>query len=87
MTNYNQLVTKYLSSGLTYKELEDIILGSYYLKTLKDKFNGNTELAIVAYNMGPYWVKKQLAQNNPVGKKNNYLNKVKKQMYVIASAE
>jgi soluble lytic murein transglycosylase-like protein len=87
MPDYNIIVSKYLSTGLQYKELEDIILGTYYLNKLKKRFNGNTELAIVAYNMGPTWVSKRIANNLMVGTKNHYLNKVKNKMTVVASAE
>jgi soluble lytic murein transglycosylase-like protein len=87
MKNYNEIVSKYLNQGLSYKELEDIILGTYYLNDLKKQFKGNTELAIVAYNMGPTWVRKQLRRNFPVGKENNYLTKVKNKMIIIATAE
>lgn len=87
MENYNEVVSKYLNQGLSYKELEDIILGTFYLNDLRKQFNGNTELAIVAYNMGPTWVRKQLRRNFPVGKKNEYLTKVKNKMIIIATAE
>ena len=87
MKEFNLIVSKHLSSGLSYQELEDMILGAYYLNKLKKRFNNNTELAIVAYNMGPTWVSKQISNNNPVGKKNHYLNKVMNKITVIASAE
>ena len=86
MKNFNLLVSKYLYTGLNYKELEDIILGTYYLQKLKKRFN-NTEHAIVAYNMGPTWVSKRLANKEPVGGKNHYLNKVKMKIMIVASAE
>jgi soluble lytic murein transglycosylase-like protein len=84
MKNFNSILTSHLKSGLSYKELEDIILGSYYLKKLHKKFN-NTELTIIAYNMGPTWVQIQLNNNRSIGVKNDYLNKVKGKITLIAS--
>lgn len=51
-------------------------LGIGYLRELLNFFNGNRMLATVAYNMGPYWVKRRLRKNLPVGVKNLYLDKV-----------
>lgn len=86
MTNFNVLVSKYLHSGLEYKELEDIILGTYYLNKLTKKFS-STKLAIVAYNMGPTWVSKKLSKKEAVGEKNHYLTKVVGKMNIVALAE
>lgn len=86
MKNFNLIVTKYLHTGLTYSELEDLILGAYYLNKLNTRFQ-NTEHAIIAYNMGPTWVAKKLARNEVVGNKNDYLNKVKNKIMIIAAAE
>lgn len=86
MKNYNLLISKYLATGLTYGELEDIILGTYYLNKLKTRFK-NTEHAIIAYNMGPTWVAKKLARKKILGKKNDYLNKVKNKLMIVAAAE
>jgi len=85
MPNFNAILTSHLKSGLSYKELEDIILGSYYLKKLHKKFK-NTELTIIAYNMGPTWVQIQLNNNRSIGVKNDYLNKVKGKITLIASS-
>jgi hypothetical protein len=62
-------------SKLTSK-LHNLEVGIYYLKGLLGTFNNNHFYATVAYNMGPYWTKSQLKTNQPVGKKNRYLNKV-----------
>jgi hypothetical protein len=56
----------------------NIELGIYYLSRLRERYNGNYIHATVAYNMGPGWVSKRLRQRLPVGKRNNYLNKVRK---------
>lgn len=70
---YSRLVSK----------LRNLEVGIYYLKGLLDSFNNNHYYATVAYNMGPYWTKSQLRNNLPVGKRNNYLNKVLKNYYHI----
>ena len=70
---YSQLVSK----------LRNLEVGIYYLKGLLDSFNNNHYYATVAYNMGPYWTKTQLKNNLPVGKKNQYLDKVLKNYYHI----
>lgn len=70
---YSQLVSK----------LRNLEVGIYYLKGLLESFNNNHYYATVAYNMGPYWTKNQLRNNLPVGKKNQYLDKVLKNYYHI----
>ena len=45
---------------------ENIILGSLYLKKLLKMFK-NKKYAIIAYNMGPNWVKRRLRKRLPVG--------------------
>lgn len=64
-------------------KLRNLEVGIYYLKGLLESFNNNHYYATVAYNMGPYWTKSQLRNNLPVGKKNQYLNKVLKNYYHI----
>ena len=83
--NFNSLASSHLNKGVEYKDLEDIILATYYVKSLLKRFD-SVELAIVAYNMGPNWVSKQLKSNQSVGVNNLYLNKVKNKM-MIALAE
>ncbi len=64
--------------GRRYRNLlENMELGVYYLRTLHIRF-GNLQHAIVAYNMGPGWLRYRLKNNLPVGEKNLYLNKVRK---------
>lgn len=70
---YSKLVAK----------LRNLEVGIFYLKGLLEKFNNNHYYATVAYNMGPYWTKSQLKNNLPVGKNNQYLNKVLKHYYHI----
>ncbi len=76
--SYNVLGYKKLVS-----KLRNLEVGIYYLKGLLEVFNNNHHYATVAYNMGPFWTKSQLRNNLPVGKKNNYLNKVLKNYYHI----
>lgn len=64
-------------------KLRNLEVGIYYLKGLLEAFNYNHYYATVAYNMGPYWTKSQLKNNQPVGKKNHYLNKVLQNYYHI----
>ncbi len=70
---YSKLVSK----------LRNLEVGIYYLKGLLEAFNYNHYYATVAYNMGPYWTKSRLKNNMPVGKKNQYLDKVLKNYYHI----
>jgi hypothetical protein len=70
---YSKLVSK----------LRNLEVGIYYMKGLLESFNNNHYYATVAYNMGPYWTMSQLKNNLPVGKKNNYLNKVLKAYHHI----
>lgn len=58
--------------------LENIELGVYYLSKLYRRFKQNPVHATVAYNMGPSWTRRRLAYRKAVGKRNIYLNKVKK---------
>ena len=55
----------------------NIELGVFYLARLLKRYEGNYVHATVAYNMGPGWVNKRLHHNLPVGKRNNYLDKVR----------
>ncbi len=64
-------------------KLRNLEVGIFYLKGLLEAFNNNHYYATVAYNMGPYWTKSQLKNNLPVGKKNNYLDKVLRNYYHI----
>lgn len=64
-------------------KLRNLEAGIYYLKGLLEAFNNNHYYATVAYNMGPYWTRSKLRNNYPVGKKNQYLNRVLKNYYHI----
>lgn len=64
-------------------KLRNLEIGIYYLKGLLEAFNNNHYYATVAYNMGPGWTKGQLRKDLPVGKNNQYLNKVLKAYYHI----
>lgn len=64
-------------------KLRNLEVGIFYMKGLLESFNNNHYYATVAYNMGPFWTKSQLRNNLPVGKDNQYLNKVLKAYYHI----
>lgn len=79
----NRVFTANLDSGLTYTEIENLIIGTYYTKKLIKRFKGNVKHAIIAYNMGPTWVAIQLNNGRTIGNKNNYLNKVHSKMELV----
>lgn len=81
---YNKMFTQNLNSNIQYQELENIIIGTSYLTYLLERFNNNVDHAIIAYNMGPTWLSKQLKNNKIVGNRNDYLNKVKNKMRILA---
>lgn len=74
----NRLFTANLASGLDYHEIENLIIGSYYLKYLKKRFK-SSDKAIMAYNIGPSNLSWKLAEN--AGKM--YLRKVKIKMALV----
>jgi len=78
----NRLYTANLDSGLSHKELENLIIGTYYFKTLLKQFEGNTKHAIVAYNKGPTRVAIDLAMGYKFTA-NLYLNKVNKHLKIV----
>ncbi len=83
--NYEQVFYDLGYSKMVSK-LRNLEVGIYYLKGLLEAFNYNHYYATVAYNMGPYWTKSQLKNNQPVGRKNHYLNKVLQNYYHITKA-
>lgn len=72
-----------LGYSVLVSKLKNLEVGIYYMKGLLSFFKNNHYYATVAYNMGPYWTRSQLRNNLPVGKKNNYLNKVLENYYNI----
>jgi hypothetical protein len=68
---------------ISHSELEDIILASFYLKELKNKFKSQ-KLAIIAYNMGSSRVKRQMNRVN-FGSDHDYFKKVSEKMNLLAS--
>ena len=59
------------------KELRtNMEMGVYYLDNMLEKFDDPIH-ATVAYNMGPFWVNRRLRLKRSVGKRNDYLDKVK----------
>lgn len=79
----NRMFTANLNSGLSYKEIENLIIGTYYTKKLIKKFKGNVKHAIIAYNQGPTWVAIELKNGRTIGNKNQYLNKVNSKMRLV----
>lgn len=73
---YNFKITKNNHRLFKYR-LVNIEMGIIYLNRLLKRFDGNHKLATVAYNMGPGWTLKRLRNKQPVGVKNQYLDKVK----------
>jgi soluble lytic murein transglycosylase len=70
------------SKELIFEHIRDpkinIEMGVFYLKRLLRIFDGNHTLATVAYNMGPGGVFRRLRRKQPVGVKNQYLDKVRR---------
>lgn len=57
-------------------KLKHLEVGIFYLKTLFENFDNNHSYATISYNMGPQWTRNRLKNNEPVGVKNRYLNKI-----------
>lgn len=78
----NHLLDRTLEPTLAYELTKDPVhnvqLGTFYLGRLLNKFENNYVHATVAYNMGPGYTKRRLRWNLPVGKKNLYLDKVRR---------
>lgn len=70
--------------GVNFNSSLDVEMGIVYLKYLLLEFKNDSKLATVAYNMGPNWIKKRMAQNLPVGEKNRYLDKVKEAYQILS---
>lgn len=87
---FNKKMFKYLSkkiknvSRLNDNTIENIILGTFYIKYLKNKFNDPIHVA-AAYNMGPGWANKRISQGKKIGNKNRYVSKVKDRYKVLIS--
>lgn len=75
------VISKYLNKGYSFDVIENIYLGIVYFKHLNLNFK-DVNKSIVAYNMGPSWVKKNL-KNRKAGNKNRYLNKVNRYYSVL----
>lgn len=78
----NHLLDRTIEPDLAYELTKDPIhnvqLGTFYLKRLLKRFHGNYVHSTVAYNMGPGYTKRRLRWGLPVGKKNLYLDKVRR---------
>lgn len=83
-SQFNQIFTQNLSSGLNEHEIEDIIIGTYYIKGLLNQF-ANSEYAIIAYNEGPSRIMNKINKNIIFGTNHDYLSKVKNRLRMIAS--
>ena len=84
-SKYNLFITSNLSSGLTVKELDSILVGSTYFKSLVNKFKGNQNIAVIAYNEGPTKIQRMINKNISFGQNHNHLNKVKANLTLLAS--
>lgn len=82
---YNAFITSNLSSGLTIKELDSILVGSTYFSSLMVKFKGDQNLAIIAYNEGPNKIQRMINKKIAFGKKHNHLIKVKANLILLTS--
>lgn len=77
-----EVILKYLNKGYSFDVVENIYLGIIYFKYLHSNFK-DINKSIVAYNMGPSWVNKNL-KNRKAGKRNKYLNKVNRYYSVLS---
>lgn len=75
----NRMLSIGLNKGLSYSELENLIIGTFYYKKLLNRFKGNSQRAIIAYNMGPTYVMK-----NEVSSSHPYFKKVKSKVNIIS---
>lgn len=73
---YRKLLTANLNSELSAQELEDIIVGSYYINYLIKRFK-NIDHAIIAYNMGETRIAHNIKHKIAFGHHHDYLIKVK----------
>ena len=62
----------------------NIEMGIFYLNKMLHTFKDDYTLATVAYNMGPSWVKKRIRRRRPVGRRNDYLDKVRIRYKILA---
>ncbi len=76
-------ITNNYGKKLIARPLTNIQLGAEYLAFLLKRF-GSYRYATIAYNMGPQWVSKRLAQKRPIGQNNLYLEKVEAAYRMIA---
>ncbi len=79
----NRIVTMNLDSGLSYEEIESLTIGTFYMKTLLNKFHGNMSHAIMAYNAGPTWITVNIKYKRKIGYNNKYLNKVNNNLRLV----
>lgn len=79
----NAFYTANLNSNLSYKEIENILVGSTYFKSLVKKFNSQ-DTAVIAYNEGPTKIQRMINKGISFGKKHNHLIKVKENLALLA---
>lgn len=82
----NREIEPELARQMMQDERVNMEMGAYYLKYLLKKFNYNYKHATIAYNMGPYWVLRNLREGKAVGRRNFYWTKVKKAYRNISRA-
>jgi soluble lytic murein transglycosylase len=66
-----------LAALMTKTPETNIQMGMLFFKRLLNFFNGNYELATVAYNMGPWWVKRKLDAGPYRPDGHRYLEKIR----------
>jgi soluble lytic murein transglycosylase len=72
-------VTSNLHNGLTFWEVENLFIGTYYYSKLLKRYKGNRKKALIAYNMGPTFITNNYASDN-----HNYFKKVSTRFNLIA---
>lgn len=75
----NEITRKHLKLNNIWDPRQNIAAGSFYLRQLLNRFNGNMTLAIAAYNAGPGAVSKYKGVP-PYRETQNYVRKVMKLM-------
>ncbi len=84
MPSTGQYLIGILGQPISYKKASikieepgvNVKLGVFYLDRLLKTFKGNYILATCSYNMGPTMVRRRLRTGLPVGKRNQYLDRV-----------
>jgi soluble lytic murein transglycosylase len=62
----NWLYSKNIISGNWREPAENIMMGTYYLRSLVDRFDDNVEIALNGYHKGPNKVQRLLNNSEPI---------------------